>query len=159
MNLSQKIVAALDLHTDACPPPCHRVIEEGHHRLALDLTANEKVGLAFDALYFTTNCSDWSTESLRAFGNRLAAQLTYLMEPLVVLEVDPTGGELEIRSRTPTSRCGQRCYYEIRLKQGGELRLTRVAFDEVTRHRRAIPCHFTREVLERLADDLVACAP
>ena len=37
--------------------------------------------------------------------------------------------------------------------------MERSAFDEASRRRRTVPCQFTREVLERLADDLAACVP
>jgi hypothetical protein len=73
-----------------------------------------------------------------------------------VLEVDSAGEEVQIRSQTPTTRAERRGYYEIRLYKQGMLRMERFAFDEQTRQRRSIPCQLTREVLERLADDLAA---
>jgi hypothetical protein len=93
---------------------------------------------------------------LKAWGDRVAARVTYLMEPLVVIEVDPVGGEVELRSQSPTARNGQRTYYEVRMNRQGTLRLGRVAFDEQTRRRSAVTCQLTREVIERLTDDLVA---
>jgi hypothetical protein len=157
MSLSQKIVAALDARSDAAALPCDVAVEEAPHRLLMHVTVNGKVGLAFDALDFSaTDRSDWSTDALRAWGDRLVSRITYLMEPLVVLEVDPVGGEVELRSQAPTARSGHRSYYEIRLNRLGELRLGRVAYDEATRQRRTVACQLTREVLERLTDDLVA---
>ena len=78
------------------------------------------------------------------------------MEPLKVLEIDAGGGEVQIRSQTPTARGDQRGFYEVRLFRQGTLRLERFAFDEATRQRQPTACQITREVLERLADDLVA---
>ena len=43
------------------------------------------------------------------------------MEPLVVLEHDPIGGQVEIRSEAPTHRSGRRTYYEVRLHRPGDL--------------------------------------
>jgi hypothetical protein len=80
------------------------------------------------------------------------------MEPLVVLEVDPAAGEAELRSQSPTARGDLRAYYEVRLNAAGTLRFSRVVFDDASRRRRPAPCQMTREVLERLADDLVASA-
>ena len=37
--------------------------------------------------------------------------------------------------------------------------MERFAFDEATRQRRRSPCQLTREVLERLADDIAASLP
>ena len=81
------------------------------------------------------------------------------MEPLKVLEVDAAGGEVHIRSQSPTTRDDQRSYYEVRLFKQGTLRMERSTFDEATRRRRRIPCQLTREVLERLADDVAASVP
>jgi hypothetical protein len=38
------------------------------------------------------------------------------------------------------------------------LRMERYVVDDATRQRRRTPCQFTREVLERLADDIAASA-
>ena len=78
------------------------------------------------------------------------------MEPLKVLEVNDQGGEVQLRSQSPTPRADQRAYYEMRLFRQGSLRMERFAFDETTRQRRQVPCQLTRETLERLADDIAA---
>jgi hypothetical protein len=157
MILSPKIAAALD-GPDAGTLPCNVSIEDGAHRLVLHLTASGPVGLAFTALDFTTTArTAWTPEALKAWGDRIAARVTYLMEPLVVLEQDALAGDVEIRSHAPTSRGDRRAYYEIRIGAAGTLRFARVAFDESTRRRSAVDCMMTREVLERLIDDIIAC--
>lgn len=158
MSLSRKIAAALDENTKVYAPPCVVAVEEGAHRLTLDLTALDTVGIAFDSLEFATTVRpEWSSDALRSWGERLAGRVTYLMEPLKVLEVDAAGGEVHIRSQNPTTRDDQRSYYEVRLYKQGTLRMERSTFDEVSRRRQRIPCQLTREVLERLADDVAAC--
>ena len=160
MNLSRKIAAALDENTKVHLPPCVVTVEEGAHRLTLNLTAIDTVGLAFDSMEFAaTDRTDWTPESLRSWGDRLAGRVTYLMEPFRVLEVDAEGGEVCLRSQSPTSRDQKRSYYEIRLGKGGTLRLERRIFDETSRARDRAACQLTREVLERLADDIVASLP
>ena len=159
MSLSRKIAGALDARTESGALPSEVAVEDGPHRLALRLTAAEAVGLAFDSLEFSSSnapADGFPLEALGAWGARLAARLTYLMEPLVIHESDAVGGQVELRSQTPTLRAGRRTYFEARLDRAGTLRLGRVAFDEATRSRQPIPCQLTREVLERLADDLVA---
>jgi hypothetical protein len=159
MILSPRIAAALD-GPDAGALPCEITIEEGAHRLVLHLTASGPVGLAFSALDLrTTARPEWTTGSLKAWGDRIAARVTYLMEPLVVLEQDAQAGVVEIRSHAPTSRGDSRAFYEIRIGREGTLHLGRVAFDESNRRRRPIDCMMTREVLERLIDDIIACIP
>jgi hypothetical protein len=157
MSLSRKIAAALDA---AGPLPRDVEAADGPHRLSLRLTAGGPVGLAFDALDFRHDGHPGlSPEGLRAWGDRVASRVTYLMEPLVVLEADPVVGEVALRSQSPTPREGRRSYYEVRLDRRGSLRLARVAFDEAERRRKAVDCQLTREVLERLADDLAASLP
>jgi hypothetical protein len=157
MSLSRKIAAALDENTQVHAPPCAVTVEEGPHRLTLQLTALDTVGVAFTALEFTTaSRAEWTSEALKGWGERLAGRVTYLMEPLTVLEIEAAGGEVQIRSQSPTTRAEQRSYYEVRLFKQGTLRMERRAFDETTRQRRPIPCQLTREVLERLADDIAA---
>jgi hypothetical protein len=160
MSLSRKLTAALD----AAPihpgdPPCQVSAADGGHRIALDLIASGPVGLAFDALDFAAPADpERTTDALRAWADRLAARVTYLMEPLVVLELDPVAGEAELRSQAPSARGSLKSYYEVRLNKAGALRFSRVAFDDASRQRRPAPCQMTREVLERLTDDLVDCA-
>jgi ribosomal protein S18 acetylase RimI-like enzyme len=159
MNLSQKIAAALD-GPDAAVLPCDVAIADAAYRLVIHLTASGPVGLAFGALDFNTEAEDgWSPAALNAWGDRIAARVTYLMEPLVVLEQDALAGEVAIRSHVPTSRGESRAFYEIRLSGGGNLHLARIAFDESTRRRRGLDCMMTREVLERLVDDIITCLP
>lgn len=159
MSLSPKIAAALDAHPDADALPCVVTVEDGPHRLTLHLTAVGPVGLAFSALEFATQARpQWSPDELKAWGDRLAARVTYLMEPLVVLEHDRVGGEVELRSQKPSERSNQRTFYEVRLHHEGRLHFARVTFDEATHQRRPTQCQMTREMLERLTDDLVASA-
>ena len=157
MSLSRSLVAAVEA---VVATPCPIASEAGSHRLALQLTAAGPVGLAFEGLDFAATAPlDLSAESLRAWGDRLAARVTYLMEPLVVQEVDAEAGQAELRSQAPTPRADRKSFYEVRLRREGALHLRRLAFDDATRRRAPVPCQMTLEVLERLADDLVASAP
>src|SRR3954463_12197287 len=160
MTLSRKIADAVESLTAATEMPQVVEAEAGAARLALNLTARGPVGIAFDGLDFAlTDRADPPAHALRAWGERLAARLTYLMEPLVVLEVDAQAGEAELRSQAPTPRGELRSFYEVRLRREGSLHLQRIAFADATRRRQVVPCQMTVEVLERLADDLVASLP
>jgi hypothetical protein len=157
MSLSKKIAAALDENTKAYNFPCSVTVEEAQSRLTIHLTGLDTVGVAFSSLELATSSrSDWSSEALTAWGERLVGRVTYLMEPLKVVETDAHGGEVQIRSQRPTPRDELRSYYEMRLFRQGILRIQRYAFDQETRERRLTPCQLTREVVERLADDITA---
>jgi hypothetical protein len=159
MSLSKKIAAALDENTRAYVMPCTVTVDDGPERVTLHLTALDTVGVAFSSFEFAHSCrSELTSEALNVWGTRLAGRITYLMEPLKVLEVDSGGGEVQIRSQSPTARGAERGYYEMRLFRQGALRMQRFTYDEATRQRRESPCQLTREVLERLADDIAASA-
>ena len=154
--LSRKIVAAVEARaSDAGAGPV--AVDDGPNRLALEVVDAHPLGVSFDALEFaSTAAAGRSPAELKAWGDRLAGRLTYLLEPLVVLEVDAVGLEVELRSASPTARDATRSYYEARLRSDGSARLRRLAFDAADRRRHPVPCRVTLEVLERLADDLVA---
>jgi hypothetical protein len=159
MSLSQKIVAALDAAQTPGAVPGAVAASEGGHDLTIDVTACGPVGFAFSKLAFSTpDRAGLAPEALRDWADRLASRITYLMEPLVVVEHDPLSGEVELRSELPTARGAVRSYYEIVLSHEARLSLSRVAFDDASRHRHPAHCQMTREVLERLTDDLVTCA-
>jgi hypothetical protein len=158
MSLSQKIAAAVDETTVEDTLPREITVDDGIHRISLSLTAGGPVGLAFDTLRFSViDGKGRSAPELRAWADRLVSRVTYLMEPLVLVEFDGLQGEVDLRSQSPTTRGEQRAYYEVRMQKAGTLTLSRVVFDEPTRRRRPTACQMTREALERLVDDLVAC--
>ena len=157
MSLSRRLATAVEGLAAAPDAPAVVAAEEGPHRLTLAVGLAGPVGLEALGLEFAVaGRPEWPLEALRDWGDRLAARLTYLMEPLVVLEADAVAGAVELRSQSPTGRDGRRSYYRIRLDRRGTLRLDRLAYDEASRDRRPVPMQLTREVLDRLADDLVA---
>lgn len=157
MTLTRKIAAALDARPATGALPVDLEIAEGPYHLRLHLEAAGPVGLAFSDLSFTAaERADRTLDDLKRWGARLAARLSYLMEPLVLHEADPISGEVSLRSQSPTPRSGAHSFYEIRLNLPGTLHLRRLGFDQSTRRRQPVPCQMTLEVLERLTDDLVA---
>ena len=160
MTLSQKIADAVETHAHLIAAGVPGTIDAAtaDHRLALQGATGGAVGVAFDQLSFAAVDPDptLATSDLRAWGDRLAARLTYLMEPLVVLEVDGAAGSAELRSQSPTARGEVRSFYEVRLGRDRSLRMQRISFDAATRRRQPTSCQLTGEMLARLADDLVA---
>ncbi len=156
MSLSTRIAAALDENTRALNLPARVSVEDERLRLALDLTALDGVGLAFERLSLSNVVkAEHAPAELARRGQAISSKVTYLMEPLRVLELAPEG-QLQIRSDAPTTRAEKRSYYEILLERDGGLSMVRFAYDEASRSRSQIACQFTREVLERLVDDLAA---
>lgn len=156
MSPSQKIADAVKSFST----PGEVVIDlDGGGSLTLALREAGAVGVAFDRLRFAAaDRAERSPEALRSWADRLSARVTYLMEPLVVVEHDREAGAVDVRSKSPTVRNERRTYYELRLHRDGSLVMTRTAHDEATRQRAPVPCQMTLEALEHLADDLAACA-
>lgn len=161
MSQSRKIADAVKAHEALGNPPgpVNIPMEDGGGTVSLAVVETGPVGLAFDELsYQSADHSDRSPEQLHQWAERLTGRVTYLMEPLVVVEHDREGSEVEVRSKAPTARRGVRSYYEVRLKGDGTLRLGRVAYDEAERRRDPVACPMTFETLDRLVDDLVDTA-
>ncbi len=162
MSLSRKIAAAVDDLIRTCGAPSTVTAEDGPHRLEVAVGLATPVGVSCDRLEFATTTTPpggeefWSLDALNAWGNRLAARVTYLLEPLVPHESDAQSGSATYRSARPSQRDGRRAFYEAQFHRDGRARIVRYVYDETTRRREPTPCHFTREVLERLAEDLVS---
>lgn len=157
MSLSRKIAAALD-ELEGRDLPATAEVADGPHTLSLEVAAAAPVGLEAAGLTFRAPGPDRSLAELRAWGERVASRVTYLMEPLRVHEADEAGVEVALRSVQPTSRPGRRSFFEARLSREGTLRLGRYAVDEATGRRGPARFQLTRETLERLSDDLAATA-
>jgi len=93
-------------------------------------------------------------------GEAVASRVTYLLEPLKVIETAPRLGLMQIRSARPLVRRGQTEYYEIlaALQVDGHigLSLARYRTQKGARGRTLVPINLTWETLERLLDDLTA---
>jgi hypothetical protein len=153
MSLSQKIAAGV-AEVVGAPGPATIHAEDGPHSIAVPLALATPMGIECDGFEFrTAEEGEKSLDDLKAWGGRLASRVTYLMEPLALLEADPLGGEVLLRSQSPTPRNGRRSFYEVRIGRSGALHFDRIAYDEAARSRRKVPCQFTGEVLERLVDD------
>jgi hypothetical protein len=154
MSLSQSLSAAVD-SIGAGGLPARVSAEAGPHKVELDLVAGGPVGVSFDRLDFAAEgVKDDTPAELRGRADRIAGRLSYLMEPLAVIEHDPQGAEVVIRSQPPSERGEVHAYYEAKLSGDGHLSMGRVAFDEADRERHPVPCQLTREALDRLVDDL-----
>lgn len=158
MSLSRKIADEVaDLAASHLYPACIHA-EDGPHHLNLTVALATPMGLECEDFALSSSGGDASLDALKARGQQIVDRVTYLMEPLKILEADPLDGSVLLRSQGPTPRAGRRSYYEVRLSRSGAVNLDRVSYEETTRTRRKTPCQFTAEVFERLVDDLVATA-
>lgn len=123
-------------------------------RIECELLALDRLACAFSRLDFETpKLAEASTADLRRIGKTLADRLTYLLEPLALVEIDPDQGAAQLRSSPPQKENRRSTYYELLAIRGGRLSLMRYE-KPAGEPRRQVPANVTREVFQRLAADL-----
>jgi hypothetical protein len=136
------------------PHTLHCAVERGS--LRIELTSVGPLACAIQSLELENPDTEaWNANQLKAWSERLAERVRYLLEPISAVELDEEAAVLQMRSHPPAhdERVG-RTYYEL-TAQPGHLRLQRYQ-KTAGQPRTAVAMHFTREVLSRLAGDLVA---
>ena len=118
MSLSRKIADAVEA-AGAPPCPIEAEARSAPPRPPIDRFRPRRPRLRRPRLRRHSTRWTCRPRSLRAWGDRLAARVTYLMEPLVVQEVDAEAGQAELRSQSPTPRADRRSFYEVRLRREG----------------------------------------
>jgi hypothetical protein len=116
----------------------------------------DSMSVAFSSFLFTSDkLATAETPALSRIADQLASRLTYLLEPLRVIEVDGQAGAVQMRSHPPYQRQEQTRYYEVLVQRGGSVSLLRYE-RQPGEPRTAIPATVTEEVFFRLADDFAA---
>ena len=98
-----------------------------------------------------------TTERLKEIGEELSRRLTYLLEPIRLIETDSEAGEAQLRSSPPQKNDGAAAWYEILVRRTGEIEVCRYR-RETGSPRQRVAAQLTREVVVRLCEDLVAAA-
>lgn len=88
-------------------------------------------------------------------AERICERLTYLLEPLQVVETDPDSGRVLLRSNPPHRDESTRTYYEVLVDSDGAITVQRFCRSREKGSAAAVPCRLTKEALARLIDDLV----
>ncbi len=98
---------------------------------------------------------------LKKWAEDLCARVTYLLEQLGPLEIDSQGKQVLIRSKSPDKRDSATTFYEVLLQSQGAglFTLRRYRRDTQAAAREHVDLRTTHEVLEKLADDLIATIP
>ncbi len=150
MRLGQSILAALEGGRGEAV-----ALEWEGLRVRFRVEEADRVGCAiFGLCVEDLRASAKDAEDLKAWADRVAGRVTYLMERVAAIETDGASGMALLRSVPPDLRGGARAYYEIVLKSPGTLTLTRYRYQDGDRMRTEVPCALTRDVFERLVDDL-----
>lgn len=127
-------------------------------RFECDMAGVDGLGCAVDQFAFRTGqLSGASLEKLKKIGEDLSRRVTYLLEPIAIIELDAEGVTVQLRSSPPSQDGGVTTYYELNINQDG-LTLRRYQA-QPGQPRQATPAHFTHEALRRLARDISAAVP
>lgn len=125
-------------------------------RIEADLHAVDGIGCSFQTLGLSTSkLANASLDELKTISDGLISRLTYLLEPIGVIEADADRCSVQLRSNPPKKGEDETSYYELMVRRGGDITLSRYG-KKPGQLRQIIAAHVTREVLARLADDFVA---
>lgn len=130
--------------------------------LAIDFVAVDSMSCSFQELRLTVPAlAGADIGTLKAWGERFCARITYLLEHIGPLEVNPDAGHVLIRSIPPDRQAGTTKFYEIMLQahSGGRFSLRRYRSEKGTPGREQVETQATHEVLHKLVHDLVDTVP
>jgi hypothetical protein len=88
-------------------------------------------------------------------ANEMARRVTYLQEPLAVIEMDGRRGRAVLRSASPRTEGSSIRYTEAVFENGRSATVRRYRTERGTRTRRAEPSNLSTETAARLAGDLL----
>jgi hypothetical protein len=152
---AQNALEQLDSHA-AFP---HRLqCQTNGQRLQSEIVALDTLGCAFNCLGVELDSlAAAPVTTLKQVAEQLSRRLTYLLEPITAVEVDADQCAIQLRSNPPQKDDNGASYYELLVKKGGVVSLSRYK-KEPREARRLIPAQVTREVFVRLVDDFAKAA-
>jgi hypothetical protein len=128
-------------------------VDDSPRQLSCDIVERNPLAVSFTQLRLATaELASADTARLERIGKALAAKLTYLMEPISPIEIDAQRCVVQLRSHPPQRDDDGRSYYELLIRRGGEIALSRYRKDNGDA-RRPVTATVTREVLLRLVGD------
>lgn len=136
--------------------PLTVALDEEGTRVEAQVLAYDSLGVAVQGL---TVWGDNRVASLEALSKTISQRVTYLWEPLALIERDLERDEVQIRSAPPLAEDKTVEFFEGRLtRHDGSLRLHLVRLRQADRQaRRAnVPITVTHQVFRRLVNDLAA---
>ncbi len=161
MKLGQKAIESLEKWGAFTDDRRDLMVESDRFSIFCEVAGADNLSCSLNHLRLEPRAAlGLATEQLKTWGERLGKRVRYLLEAIEMVELDPAHGHLLLRSTPPEKKTdGSVFYYELLLKTSGSLRLDRYCFDAVARTRKSEPMHCTRELVEKLINDLAATAP
>lgn len=157
MSLSPKITASLcSLKGFSGPGMQTATWSDGQGvEVSVDFTVVDSLSCALRELRVTkASLQNASEEDLKNWAGDVVRRVTYLLEPLAVLEFDASTQTVLVRSQPPTQNPDETVYYEALVQAPGTLSLMRYATPKANPGRQPVDMQMTNELLMRLADDV-----
>jgi hypothetical protein len=138
--------------------------KENETTVKAEIMAADTIGVLLNSVTVEKDIKETrdTIEYLRQVAESIEKRVTYLMEPLKLVELDSTSNALQIRSEKPEVSDGTISYFELILKSGrwfgyrNSLLLRRYSQRPGEEKDRTVtPFPLTKKQLERLLDDLI----
>jgi hypothetical protein len=154
MSVTQRLTTILNSYTGHTGYDLMLPLSQG--TLLAQLTHADALAVSFTSYELQSpRLAQASTKQLTAIADQLATKLTYLLEPLRVLEIDGAAGVVQMRSAPPYKTPEQVTYYEVVVQRGGSISLLR--YEKLTGSPRSLRSAIvTKEVFCRIAEDFYA---
>src|SRR5687767_97577 len=95
-------------------------------RVEADLVAVDAIGCSFQTLGLSTEkLAGAKLDELKAISEALTGKLTYLLEPIGLVEADADRCSVQLRSNPPQKGDDGTSYYELLVRRGGDITLSR----------------------------------
>jgi hypothetical protein len=161
MKLGQKATAVLEAWGAFTDDRRRLVVDGDQCSIVGEVTAADKLSCSLAELRVEPKTPLALTPNqLGAWGQSVGKRVRYLLEAIETVELDATAGRMMLRSTPPERKDdGSVLYYELVLEATGSLVLSRRRFSPPDRSCTSVALHFTRELLEKLTDDLAATRP
>ncbi|QDU89955.1 hypothetical protein Pla175_33520 [Pirellulimonas nuda] len=131
-------------------------VVDGGDRLTVGIEQDDRLAVSFWSLELHTDRLRAAEVSrVKRVAQQITQRVTYLLEPLTECETDQLTCVVQLRSTQPERDGDARAYYEILVKSGGSIALTRYR-KEPGALRRPVAAELTKAVLVRLAGDFLA---
>ena len=130
--------------------------------IAVDLTAVDSMSCSSREIRLSVPAlSGADFDTLKKWAEELCRRVTYLLENIGPLELDPDAGKVLIRSTPPHRQAGTMKFYEILLQShsGGNFSLRRFQSETGKPGRDQVEIQTTHEMLQKLIEDLVETIP
>ena len=164
MSLSQKVADELQQLAGFSGPAPKTVSLAGPDGIdvAVDFTAVDSMSCSFREVRLRVpSLVGAGFDVLKQWGESLCRRVTYLLENIGPLELDPDNEQVLIRSNPPDQQDNGSRFYEILLQShaNGNFSLRRFESEKGRPGRTQVDIRTTHEVLQKLLDDLVETVP